>query len=223
MTNQQQTKQQISQYQIVKELINRYNVEPENFTDEEIFEIQKVAATLGIPFSPKFSTRRALGKGAFELLDSALFGILPNEWSPPALTKTEELFGTAGDIGGAFALPLAAGSKLAAKAMGAITSGEKINTFANLLKKIPKYGSEMAVAGTKADIFVGNRLKQLAKILDTVEKQQAAQRFLAYGTAFGTKDLLEEGLDPSEGIVGGGAAALLPYLKQLKLLSVLKK
>jgi len=78
---------------MVRELFRQYENNPKQFTDRQAEQIARLAQRHGIRF-PRES--KALRKGAFDLVDSALLGMVPNKWRP--VSRGEATFGeTEGD------------------------------------------------------------------------------------------------------------------------------
>jgi hypothetical protein len=79
-------------------LLDEYNKNPNQFTDEQAEKIAEVAKAYGVSFKRENKAGR---KFAFDMADTALLGLIPNDWRPTS--RGQETFGeTAVDrIGGA--------------------------------------------------------------------------------------------------------------------------
>ena len=73
------------------ELVNRYNADPRSFTDQEAEMIAQIAQAIGMPFPRE---NKPVRKGLFDLADTALLGMLPNEWRPES--RGQSAFGETG-------------------------------------------------------------------------------------------------------------------------------
>ena len=82
----------------VMRLLDEYNTNPDKFTNEQAGKIAEVAKAYGVKFKRENKAGRKL---MFDLADTALLGLVPNEWRPTS--RGQETFGeTAVDrIGGA--------------------------------------------------------------------------------------------------------------------------
>lgn len=77
-----------AEYQRLSRAVYEYNDNPKKFTDTEAKQIARVAQILGLPFQPE---SKALQKFFFDLADTALFGLLPEDQRP--VSRGEEVFG----------------------------------------------------------------------------------------------------------------------------------
>tara|TARA_R110002051_G_scaffold6824_2_gene32401 strand:- start:5480 stop:6178 length:699 start_codon:yes stop_codon:yes gene_type:complete len=82
----------------VMRLLDEYNKSPNKFTDEQAEKIAQVAKAYGVNFKRENKAGRKL---VFDLADTALLGMIPNDWRPTS--RGQEAFGeTAMDrVGGA--------------------------------------------------------------------------------------------------------------------------
>lgn len=85
---------------MVRELFRQYENNPKQFTDRQAEQIARLAQRYGIRF-PRES--KAIRKGVFDLVDTALLGMVPNKWRPVSRgertfgeTKSDKLAGTIG-------------------------------------------------------------------------------------------------------------------------------
>ncbi len=77
----------------VERLVSAYNRDPERFSDQEAEKIAQVARQLGLDFERE---GKFFSKLAFDLADTGLLGLIPNEWRPES--RGESVFGqTTGD------------------------------------------------------------------------------------------------------------------------------
>lgn len=97
---------------LIQSLMYQYENDPRQFTDRQAEQIAVLANQYGFRF-PRES--KALKKFAFDLADTTMLGMLPNEWRPRS--RGESVFGEtkserfAGQLG--MGIPLAAGGLLA--------------------------------------------------------------------------------------------------------------
>tara|TARA_R110002012_G_scaffold245270_1_gene420260 strand:+ start:206 stop:796 length:591 start_codon:yes stop_codon:yes gene_type:complete len=69
-------------------IVARYNQDPKQYTDSQAKQIAFLAYRLNLPFKPE---SKALEKFAFDIVDNALFGLLPDSTRP--VSRGEEFFG----------------------------------------------------------------------------------------------------------------------------------
>ena len=69
----------MNEYDIVSEILNRYNKGKIDLPDDQAELLAMKAARMGLDFDVK---SKPFKKGAFDVADMALFGLLPNEWRP---------------------------------------------------------------------------------------------------------------------------------------------
>ena len=86
----------------IQELLRRHNAGELDLPDEQIKMLSQMAANMGMTFNPE---SKPIKKFMFDFADTALFGLLPNEWRPHSIGQ--ELHGesfadrTASNIGSA--------------------------------------------------------------------------------------------------------------------------
>lgn len=88
-----------------KQLINLITAaerNPDAFSPHQLKQISQLAHSYGYDFDPRFSIKRAAESFGFNLLDTLLFGALPNEWAPETANPWEDVAGTVGDLAGIF-------------------------------------------------------------------------------------------------------------------------
>ena len=78
----------ISQMGAVQELLRRHNAGELDLPDEQVKQLSNMAAQLGMEFKVE---SKPISKMLFDLGDTALFGMLPDEWRPYSIG--EELHG----------------------------------------------------------------------------------------------------------------------------------
>lgn len=187
---------QMSQQQQVLQGIAMYKANPSEFSTEDIQMLQAMAAEQGIPFSPNTNLGRAAGRFAFNLADSALFGLLPDSMAPAALTPTEEFAGTVGDIAGIFTTPLAVGAKAGKWSVGAIKkmaeTGKLSTAFqgTKLAEKFPKMADKLGKAGDK---FVSKKkVNEMFKAwAEDANKLATIQKMVTGGVAAGSSNIMD--------------------------------
>tara|TARA_R100001443_G_scaffold35061_1_gene48825 strand:+ start:1964 stop:2704 length:741 start_codon:yes stop_codon:yes gene_type:complete len=113
----------VSRREMVVELLKQYRRNPDQFSDRQAEKIAKMAQEAGVHFPRESKFGRKL---AFDFADTALLGLLPNEWRPTS--RGESVFGEtsqdkwAGRLGWLGAVPTA-GAGIAGR--GAIWAGAK--------------------------------------------------------------------------------------------------
>ena len=82
----------------IMRLLDDYNSNPDKFTDDQAEKIAQVAKAYGVSFKRENKAGRKL---AFDLADTALLGLVPNDWRPTS--RGQETFGETGidRVGGA--------------------------------------------------------------------------------------------------------------------------
>ena len=75
-------------YDIIQSLTDEYHSNPDAFTPEQGEQIATFAFEAGIPFRPE---TKKLAKFGFDMADTALFGMLPDQWRPRR--DGEDLYG----------------------------------------------------------------------------------------------------------------------------------
>lgn len=120
---------------MVSDIVDRYHLNPDEFTEEQAKKIARLAFEANIAFRPQ---SKALEKFVFDLTDTALLGLIPNTLRPTNVgedyfgeTESEKfasgagsLLGLAAGIGGAFKLGKA-GLPKAKSAMSDAVAGFK--------------------------------------------------------------------------------------------------
>ena len=111
-----------SEFKIVEELVTRWNDGDLNITNNQAEKLAYLAAQHGLDFD---SESNPIGKFAFDLANTATFGLVPNSWRPETVgekwhgeSKTDKFAGGLGTIGGLFT-----GVGLAGKALGVGAKG----------------------------------------------------------------------------------------------------
>ena len=122
MANYANTNAPANQHQIVQQLVDRWNTGELNITDEQANKLSRLAAEYGFDFD---SESNPLGKGLFDLVDTAALGFVPNEWRPTTVGEDyhgesfgDKVAGGAGTVAG-----LATGFGLMGKLFGAGARG----------------------------------------------------------------------------------------------------
>ena len=114
---------------MIANLVDRYHAEPDSFTEEQAEKLALIAFETNTPFRPQ---TKKLKKFFFDLADTALLGLIPNERRPKRVgedlygeTRGEDIAGAAGSLLG-----------LATGATGAVKLGKaalpKAALFAHL-------------------------------------------------------------------------------------------
>ena len=67
------------QYVKMRNLVNKYNEDPDKFTDEEAEKVALIAKTIGLPFTRETKPLKNLLYGAAEGIS---FGLVPDSWRP---------------------------------------------------------------------------------------------------------------------------------------------
>jgi hypothetical protein len=106
-------------------IIDAYNNNPNMFSDQEVAQLAEMAAMSGINFKPQNSGTRALKNFGFNMLDTALFGLLPDDMGPYQLSGADKVGAGLGNIAGFFTTPMAAGRAVATKGMDALGKAAK--------------------------------------------------------------------------------------------------
>ena len=75
----------------IMRLLDDYNSNPDKFTDDQAEKIAQVAKAYGVSFKRENKVGRKL---AFDLADTALLGLVPNDWRPTS--RGQETFGETG-------------------------------------------------------------------------------------------------------------------------------
>jgi hypothetical protein len=154
----------------LRALISQYNAYPDQFESADIKQLQLAAMEMGLPFEPQTSATRAVGS----FVDQLAFGLVPDSLYGGAITDTEKMAGSAGDIA-SFLIPFGAMShagvsaaKVGAKAVGAFSAGR-----AAAAKGIAKRGlatAENQAARALVDKKLQATLKTIADNRSKMEK-----------------------------------------------------
>ena len=147
-------------YDILQSLADEYHSNPDAFSPEQGDQIAMLAFESGIPFRPE---TKKLAKFGFDMADTALFGMLPNQWRPRrdgedlyGESEGEQIAGGAGSLLGLIPAGLGA---------GALAKGG-FRAVKNLFKKKAGGGSGGAVAQNAnqhvAQLPQGSSLLQLS-------------------------------------------------------------
>jgi len=75
-------------YDIIQSLADEYHSNPDAFSPEQGEQIATIAFEAGVPFRPE---TKKLAKFGFDMADTALFGMLPDQWRPRR--DGEDLYG----------------------------------------------------------------------------------------------------------------------------------
>lgn len=163
-------------YKQVTEAINMYYSYPDSFSSDQLKRLKGAADSLGIGFSPNFSTGRAVKKGLYELGEGLTLGLLPNSWDPGALNDAEAL---AGSVGGLLGLATPVG--VAAKAGGgALRIAKNLASGRGL-----GFMTSEAAAASRAGAYarglreVGHQATQGARLALKAEGKRAAPKAIA--------------------------------------------
>tara|TARA_Y100001938_G_C8065498_1_gene419936 strand:+ start:341 stop:1036 length:696 start_codon:yes stop_codon:yes gene_type:complete len=96
-----------SKTQALQELLRRHNAGQIDLPDEQVKQLAQMAADTGMKFNPE---SKPLSKFMFDFADTALFGLLPNEWRPASIGQelhgesfADRTAGSIGSLGGGFA------------------------------------------------------------------------------------------------------------------------
>ena len=143
---------------LIYELVMDYNNNPQRYNDEEAETIAVLANAMGQPFERE---SKALSKGLFDLIDTASFGLVPNDWRPTSRgesvygeTGMEKFEGGLGTLGG---IPLGIGGvyKAGRGLMGSSTAKSAVGKVADAGRTID-------------DVIMGGRARNA---LDAVRRQ----------------------------------------------------
>jgi|TARA_R110000851_G_scaffold314713_1_gene476892 hypothetical protein len=101
-------------YEIIQNLVDEYHSNPDAFSPEQGERLATQAFETGIPFRPE---TKKLAKFGFDTADTALFGMLPDQWRPErdgqdlyGESEGEKLAGGAGSILGLIPAGFGAGA-----------------------------------------------------------------------------------------------------------------
>jgi len=103
----------------LRELSRRYEESPDQFSDNDAEFVARAAFEAGVPFDPE---TKKTEKFFFDLADTALLGLIPNEWRPERIA--EDIYGESqgerfvGDMAGLMGLLIPGAA--AYKGIGAI-------------------------------------------------------------------------------------------------------
>lgn len=122
-------------YDIIQSLADEYHSNPDAFSPEQGEQIATIAFEAGIPFRPE---TKKLAKFGFDMADTALFGMLPDQWRPRrdgedlyGESKGEQIAGGAGTLLGLIPAGLGAGAliKGGVKTAKGLTGKAKMRFF----------------------------------------------------------------------------------------------
>jgi len=166
---------------------------PGNYSNEEIETAKQMSMDyLGKPLEFKSDLGRMAKNAAFELADTAAFGLIPDKWGPSKLTKGDDIAGMVGSTAAFFAnpiSPIATGSRLAAK----------------LLPNVTKLGTK-TVQAVEAMTGAEKAIAKGTGMLDKVLADPNTVRRI--GSAIGGGFNFEDGINP----MGAALGAFFPYL-----------
>ena len=93
-----------TEYDAVLELVKRHNDGILDLPDDKLKVVAQKAFEYGIPFDVE---SKPISKGLFDLADTAMFGLIPNEWRPESIgqeqfgeTRMDRYAGNIGSLGG---------------------------------------------------------------------------------------------------------------------------
>jgi len=126
---------------MIANLVDQYHAEPDSFTEDQAEKLALIAFETNTPFRPQ---TKKLKKFFFDLADTALLGLIPNEARPKRVGEDlygesmgEDIAGAAGSLlglatgaTGAFKLGKAGLPKAKSAMSDAVSSGKQ--TFSNL-------------------------------------------------------------------------------------------
>tara|TARA_X000001388_G_C2234515_1_gene124702 strand:+ start:864 stop:1910 length:1047 start_codon:yes stop_codon:yes gene_type:complete len=203
-----------AEYDRLSRAVFKYNANPNKFTDNEAESIAKVAQMLGLPFKPE---SKALQKFFFDLADTALLGLLPEDQRPKS--RGEDIFGeTRGERA----------SSLIANIVGLLSPGAAGVTIGG------KIAPKLVEAASKSNLGLAKQFSRTMKglkkddlgnfIVDEAAKKRGLQLQSAFqlGTegavVAGLTNILEDPLGtPGRAItgaaLGGTLGAIAPSLR----------
>lgn len=130
----------------IYDLIQSYQAQPSNYSEEEVMQIAQLANEQGIQFSAETSPWRMAKNFGADFLDGLMLDAIPDNWKPNKLNNSDAMAGTVGNLASWLvpALTLAKGGKLASKGlMSFLDSGKGWAMPALKLDRIgDKFGME---------------------------------------------------------------------------------
>jgi len=146
----------------VMRLLAEYNKNPNQFTDEQAEKIAEVAKAYGVSFKRENKAGR---KFAFDMADTALLGLIPNEWRPTSrgqatygetgVDKFAGALGTTAGIVGTSGLALANAPRIGASAGRLV--GKGMGYGSHYAPKAYSKGMEYAGRGYSKASDLGSR------------------------------------------------------------------
>tara|TARA_R110000824_G_scaffold52345_3_gene145215 strand:- start:1087 stop:1581 length:495 start_codon:yes stop_codon:yes gene_type:complete len=147
---------------LIYELIMDYNNNPQRYNDEEAETIATLANSMGKPFERE---SKALSKGLFDLVDTASFGLVPDDWRP--VSRGQSVYGETGMeklLGG-----LGTGAGIIGGGIGAFKGARGLMRSKPVRSAADKaYGAGRSAALTADDMILGGRGRNA---LDRVRRQ----------------------------------------------------
>ena len=226
MTKAERVRQRIAQ------AVMAYKVNPDRFSDEQVKQLKVLADQAGIPMEIPFSFGRAAGNLLFEAADTALLGLLPNSWKPPALTSGERIAGVLGDIA-SFAVPFAIGGKIAKAGLGLVedlAGGSTITGMASdwlsgsesgiadfIRKANPLRSAGKSATSLLDKILSSGRAQSVLQAIAENEStaQKAFLRGIELGAGLTVNKAFENGPNFGLGLIGTGLGVGGAYIPQL--------
>ena len=141
----------IDPYQI-RELIEDYNSNPQRYSDGEAETIAVLAQAIDARFQ---RDGKPFSKGLFDVVDTATFGMLPNEWRPTS--RGESVYGETGAEKLAGVLGTGAGM------VGGIGSVYKMGRGIIGSGAAKRAGGKIADAGIAADRAMGSPIDRVRR------------------------------------------------------------
>ena len=170
----------MASYDVVNEMLRRYNSGDLDLSDRDAEALAMQAQKYGSKFKTK---SKPLRKGAFDLMDMAAFGMLPNQWRPTSQGQdiagesgldrfaggVGSVAGLATGIGGAIKGVGMAGSAI--KAQGGIKGLVASAKEAQAVKRANAYAKSIY---NKGENIVGNLPSQASQYISQSPRLQAA-------------------------------------------------
>ena len=137
---------QYQRYKALEELVDRFNKGDLDYLptkDKE--QIAMLAAQHSMDFDVK---SKPIRKGLFDMVDTALFGMVPNKWRPKSIgedyfgeSRADRIAGTLGTIAG-FGTGFAGATKLAGKAAAGLGTTGWQGAVGKGASKVSEYGTK---------------------------------------------------------------------------------
>ena len=137
---------QYQRYKALEELVDRFNKGDLDYLptkDKE--QIAMLAAQHSMDFNVK---SKPIRKGLFDMVDTALFGMVPNKWRPKSIgedyfgeSRADRIAGTLGTIAG-FGTGFAGATKLAGKAAAGLGTTGWQGAVGKGASKVSEYGTK---------------------------------------------------------------------------------